>query len=227
MAITLFHFQRLRTDHSVLQKRNAYEQKQDGHDFKRQQGDSSVQRHREDFQWDNQDLQQRRDNGSYQHRHADYQRRPGHLHRSQNYPYRSWHHHSDQRSYEYANNSRIPPPNSHYHYPALVSNPGPIIPPPSQFCPLPNTAPERAHLDRDGTSTALRHPAVSSLPPVLYPIPQPINNATAGGRFPFPPDVTAPPAQTPSGQLNPIAVQLFNLMATQFMNQRNPVPVQA
>ena len=158
-----FHFQRLRTDHSVLQKRNAYEQEQDGHDFQRQQADRNVQRH--DFQWDNQDPQQRRDNGSYQHRHADYQRRPGHLHRSQNYPYRSWHHHSDQRSYEYANNSGIPPPNSHYHYPALVSKPGPIIPPPSQFCPLPNTAPERTHLDRDGTSTALRHPAVSSHPP--------------------------------------------------------------
>ena len=109
-----------------------------------------------------------------------------------------------------------------------------MIQPPSQFCPLPNTAPERTHLDRDGTSTALRHPAVSSLPPVLYPTPQPINSATAGGRSPFPPDVTALPTNTtqssvltPSGQLNPISVQLFNLMATQFMNQRNPVPIQA
>ena len=60
-----FHFQRLRRDHSVLHKRNTYKQEQDGHDFKRQQGNSSVQRHRDDFQWDNQDLQWRRDDGSY------------------------------------------------------------------------------------------------------------------------------------------------------------------
>ena len=92
------HFQRLRTDHSVLQKRNAYEQEQAGHDFKRQQGDSSVQRHREDLQWNNQDLQWRRDDGSYQHRHADYQRRPGHMHNSQNNDQCSW-----------GNTSEIPP----------------------------------------------------------------------------------------------------------------------
>ena len=84
------------------------------------------------------------------------------------------------------------------------------------------------------TSSTSKTSTMSSLPPVLYTTPQPINSATAGGRSPFPPDVTAPPAQTtqssvltPSGQLNPIAVQLFNLMAAQFMNQRNPVPVQA
>ena len=47
-----FHFQRLCADDSVLQKRNAREQ--DGHDFKRQRGDSSVQRHRDDFQRDDQ-----------------------------------------------------------------------------------------------------------------------------------------------------------------------------
>ena len=44
-----FHFQMLRADESMLQKRNAYKQQQDGHDFKRQRGDSSVQRHRDDF----------------------------------------------------------------------------------------------------------------------------------------------------------------------------------
>ena len=49
-----FHFQRLRADDSVIQKRNAYEK--DGHDFKRQRGNGSVQRHRDDFQRDNQDL---------------------------------------------------------------------------------------------------------------------------------------------------------------------------
>ena len=45
--------------------------------------------------------------------------------------------------------------------------------------------------------------------------------------FPHPTCTTQSSVLTHDGQLKPFAVQLFNVMAKQFMNQRNPVPVLA
>ena len=80
------HFQWLRTDHSVLQKRNAYEQEQAGHDFKRQQGDSACNDIATTFsgttRTSSSDVTTAATNTGMPTINDD----PGHLHRSRNYP---------------------------------------------------------------------------------------------------------------------------------------------